>query len=113
MPRVARPARHRLSIPGIAADGRFDPASRLHDAPDERVVLLLDFPQRELPRQFLMGAVVFGDHHDSRRAAVEPMDDPGTRRAASAFTSVPRACPAAGCTTIPAGLLTTTTSASS
>ena len=39
-----------------------------------------------------------------------PMPLRSSRDACSAFTSVPPACPAAGCTTIPAGLSTTTRS---
>ena len=68
--------------------------------------------------------VVLGDDHQPRRAAVEAMDDaraavspPMPLRSwtwcSSALTSVPPAWPAAGWTTIPAGLSTTTRSRSS
>ena len=44
-------ARHLLPVAGIAADRRVDPPSRLHLAPDERDVLLLDFAIVKLPRR--------------------------------------------------------------
>jgi hypothetical protein len=35
-------------LTGVAADGRIDPSTRLHDTPDERDVFLLDFVIVEL-----------------------------------------------------------------
>ncbi len=62
-PRTARPRGHLLPVARIAADRLVDPTSRLDDAPDERHVLLLDFPVGELARQLLVRAIVLGDDH--------------------------------------------------
>ena len=60
---------------GIAADRRVDPPARLHLAPDQRDVFLLDLAIVKLPRQLLVRGVVLGDHHQARRAAIEPVHD--------------------------------------
>jgi len=59
----------------VAPDRRVDPTPGLDDPPDERHVFLLDFPIVKLPGQFLVGAIVFGDDHQSRGPAIEPVHD--------------------------------------
>ena len=70
-----RARRHLLPVGRIAADRRVDPASRLHHAPDQRDVFLLDLAIVKLPRELLVRGVVLGDDHQPRRAAIEPMHD--------------------------------------
>ena len=116
-PYPQRCGRHLLAVVGIAADWRVDAAAGHHLAPHQRQVLLFDFALVELARQFFVRRVVLGDHHQPRRAAVEPVHDAGTLFAADAAEIVDvveqrvhqraAACPAAGCTTMPAGLSTT------
>jgi hypothetical protein len=74
-PRVLGARRHLLPVAGIAADGGVDAAPCLHDAPDERDVLLLDLAIVELPRQLLVRGVVLGHDHHARRAAIEAVHD--------------------------------------
>ncbi len=57
----SRARRHLLSIARIAPDRRVDPSSRLHDAPDERDVFLLDLAIVKLPRELFVRGVVLGD----------------------------------------------------
>ena len=64
-----------LRFDRIAADRRVDAPARLHLAPDERDVFLLDLAIVELPRQLLVRRVVLGDDHQPRRAAIEPVHD--------------------------------------
>ena len=56
----------------------------MHLAPDERDVFLLDLAVAKLARQLFVRRVVLGDHHQPRRAAIEPMHDPGPLLAADA-----------------------------
>ena len=90
----------------------------MHLAPHERDVLLLDLAVVKLPGELLVRGVVLGDDHQSRRAAIQPVHDARPLLAADAAQVVDvveqrvdeRAAlrgPAAGCTTIPAGLSTT------
>ena len=67
--------RHLLPVARIAPDRRIDAPSRLHHAPDERDVFLLDLAIVKLPRQFFVRRVVLGDDHQAGRAAIEPMHD--------------------------------------
>src|SRR5688572_17277815 len=76
VPRAPRPRGHLLTVAWIAPDGLVDPAPRLHDAPDERDVLLLHLAIVELARELLVRAIVLGDDHEPGRAAVEAVDDP-------------------------------------
>ena len=113
--RPPRTCRHLLPRVRIAADRRLDAPAVLDQPPHQRDVLLLDFAIVELPGQFRVRHVALGDHHHARRALVEPVDDarrivpPTPLRSctwcSSAFTSVPVACPAAGCTTMPGRLV--------
>ena len=61
--RVLGAGRHLLPVAGIASDRGVDAPAGLHDAPDERDVLLLDLAVVELPRELLVRGVVLGDHH--------------------------------------------------
>ena len=56
----------------------------LHLAPYQREVFLLDFTVVKLARQLFVRRVVLGHHHQARRAAIEPMHDPGPLFAADA-----------------------------
>ena len=115
-PSAARRARVDIffRLAGIAADRRVDPAPRLHDAPDQRDVFLFDLAIVELPRQLLVRAsclatTIRPDVPRSSRCTMPgrfspPMPLRSSTWWSSALTSVPPAWPAAGCTTIPAGL---------
>ena len=70
-----RARRHLLSVRRVASDRRVDPPSRVDFAPDERDVLLLDFPFAKLTRQLFMRRVVFRHDHQSGRSPIQPMDD--------------------------------------
>lgn len=69
---------------GIAPDRGVDAPARLHDAPDERDVLLFDLPIVELPCELLVGAIVLGDDHDARCSPIEPVHDARPELAADA-----------------------------
>jgi len=71
--------RHPLPIVGIPSDWRIDPSSGMDYPPHERDIFFLHLTIRELSRQFLMGAIVLGHHHQARRAAIESMDDAGSQ----------------------------------
>ena len=92
-------------------------------AADDGKILLLDRAMLELQGQLVMGPIVAGHEDDAAGVAVEAVDDARTRRPAAALSAgpkwncsaparVPDQCPRAGCTTIPGGLLTTTSSSS-
>ncbi len=122
--RAARPRRHLLPVLRVAPDRRVDAPPGVHDAPDERDVFLLDFavaetaatapggPCRSWPRP---SAPTCRDRADARcpGRSSPPMPLRSLTWWSSALTSVPLLWPAAGCTTIPAGLSSTTTSGSS
>ena len=78
------PGRHLLPVVRIAADRRVDPPAGLHDVPTQRDVFLLDLAILKLPRQLVVRAVVLRDDHQTRRAAIEPVDDPRPQLAADA-----------------------------
>jgi hypothetical protein len=82
--RAPRARGHLLPVPRVTADRRVDSASLLHDSPDERNVLLLDFAIVELPREFAMSRVVLGGHHHTGRSAIKPMHDAWPQLAADA-----------------------------
>ena len=79
---AAGAGRHLLAMPGVAADRGVDALALLDQTPDQRHVLLFHLAVVELAGQFLVRRVVLGHHHDAAGALVEPMDDPGTDRAA-------------------------------
>ena len=79
-----RACRDLLAVHGIATDGNVDALALLHQSPDQRDVLFLDFAIVKLPRQLLMGGVVLGDDHDAGRALVEPVHDARPQLAADA-----------------------------
>ena len=54
---------------------RVDAPPRLHVAPHERDVFLLDLAVVKLSRQFLVRGVVLRDDHQARRAAIETVHD--------------------------------------
>src|SRR5258708_16052208 len=58
MPRTPGTRRHLLTVFWIAADGQVDPPPRLHDAPHERRVFLLDLTFRDLSRELVVSLVV-------------------------------------------------------
>ena len=68
--------RHFLPIVRIAADWQIDPAARLHHAPHQRDVLLVDLAIVKLPRQRVVRGVILGDDHHARGALVQAVDDP-------------------------------------
>ena len=97
-------------------------------APDKRQVAANEPAVATMAFELLGKPLVRGiglcHHQQARRILVQPMHDTGPldatnperlspQCAISAFTSVPDACPAAGCTTSPAGLSMTMRSASS
>ena len=120
--RAPRAGRDLLAMHRIAADRNVDALALLHQSPHQRDVLLLDFAIVKLARQLLVRGVVLGDDHHAGRALVETMHDARPQLAADAaqvgdvvqqrVDERAAVVSRAGCTTIPAGLLTTTTSAS-
>ena len=62
--RPPRARRHFLAVYRVASNRRFDAASRLHDAPDQGEVFLLDLPIVELPGERLVGPIVL--RHDDQ-----------------------------------------------
>ena len=56
---------HLLPVDGVPSDRGVDAAPRLHNAPHERDVFLLDLAVVELPRELLMCGVVLRHHHES------------------------------------------------
>ena len=82
--RAPRARRDLLAMHRIAPDRDVDALALLHQAPDQRDVLLLDFAIVKLPRQLLVRGVVLGDDHHARRALVEPMHDARPQLAADA-----------------------------
>jgi hypothetical protein len=82
VPRAACPRGHLLPVGRITPDRRVDAAPGLDEAPDERDVFLVHFAVFELPRQLLVCAIGLRDDHHTRRAPVEPVNDPGPHFAA-------------------------------
>ncbi len=64
-----------LRLTGSRPIGRVDAPARLHLAPYQRDVFLLDLTVVELARQALVSGIVFGDDHQTRRPAIQPVDD--------------------------------------
>ena len=62
---ASRTRRHFLAVHRVAANRRVDPPSGLYLAPDERVVLLLDFAVAKLAGELLVRRVVLRDDHQS------------------------------------------------
>ena len=113
---------------GIAADGRLDPAAdRRRVAAHQGEVLLGDRAVAELAHQARLRVIGLGHQQEAGGVLVEPMHDARSLHAgdaaqhlvaragrpSSAWTRVPVACPALGCTTRPAGLSTMSIVASS
>ena len=102
---------------GVAADRRVDAASGHDLAPDQRDVLFLDLAIVKLPGRARRARRRAWRPPSARRPAIEPVHDPRPLLAADAAEVVdvmeervhqrPVAWPAAGCTTMPAGLSTT------
>ena len=84
VPGMLGAGRHLHPVGGITADCRVDAPPRLHHAPHQRDVLLLDLAIVELARQLLMGGIVLGHDHHAGRAAVQPVHDAGPQLAADA-----------------------------
>ena len=83
-PRPPGARRHLLPVVGVAPDRQVDPASGLHDAPDQRHVFLVHLAVLELLRQRLVRRIVLRDDHHARRALVQAMHDARTQLAADA-----------------------------
>ena len=81
---AAGPRRYLPPVDGVAAERRVDAAPGVQQAPRQPQVRLVDLAVRELPGQPGVGRVVLGDHHQSRRAAVEAVHDAGPLLAADA-----------------------------
>ena len=73
-----------LRSAGSRPIGRSMRLPGLDDAPHERDVFLFDLAVVELPRELGVRAVVLGDHHQARRAAIEAMHDARPQLAADA-----------------------------
>ncbi len=70
--------RHPFAILGVAADRRLDTAhGRGHRALDQRQVGLADPARLELAHHRGLGCIVAGHDQQTRRVAVEPVDDAG------------------------------------
>src|SRR5207249_12196061 len=82
--RFARRRGHLLAVRWIPADRRVDSPPGHHFAPDERKVILLHLAILELARQRFVRGVVLVDDEQSRRAAIEAVDDAGPLLAADA-----------------------------
>ncbi len=120
--------RHLRRRAGGAPDGGVDLSTVVgHRSLDQGQVTTLHAAVGQLGHEGAVGRLGPGHREEPRRALVEPVHnarpvrraDPGAtsadrsgKRGSSPPTSVPSWCPAPGCTTRPAGLSTTATSAS-
>lgn len=79
---------------GVTADRPVDNLTGSRRTPHERDVLLRDLPFAKLARQLPMGGIMFGHHHDTRRASIEPVDDAraGDAPDAAQITHVVKQC---------------------
>ncbi len=68
----------------IASDRGVDAPPGLDHTPHQGDVFLLDLAIVKLPRQLLMGTIVLGDDHHTRRAAIQPVHDARPQLAADA-----------------------------
>ena len=117
--------RHALAVAGVAPDRAFDIAGgRAHRAPAQREIMAVEVAIGEGLGEARMGEFGLRRHHDAGSFLVEPVDDAGPALAADAGEAVaamgeqrvdqrPLVIAGAGCTTRPAGLSSTTRSASS
>lgn len=81
---LCRDRRHPFSVRRISSNRFVNPAAGLDFSPHQRDIRLVDFALPELPRELFMGGIVLRHDHETRRAAIQPMDDPGPLLAANA-----------------------------